>query len=238
MPGHQLGHHSQPQNVSTDILGTLGCKAIPSSIRLARHQVAAMPRPRLRRELCDCRDCVDGLAVQPVAEQKHAAALLDPPPKCVVLYGDSFLALPTDCRNDDDNTQDTEPRRAAQGQPADSLDAAHCPHLDRLAQDGCSGFVAMRASAGARALTSSWLQPSPPRLLLPCSSTESTSRLRHAGLPPSGVEALQQLFGGEGGAPQKPASIADRWLGVCSHVTCHRWCNMPDKGVLVPSSSC
>ena len=111
-----------------------------------------MPRPRLRRELCDCRDCVDGLAVQPLADEKHAAALLDPPPKCVVLFGSSFLALPTEGIVDDGITQATEPHSAAQGQPADSLDAAVCPHLDRLAQDGCSGFVAMHATAGARAL--------------------------------------------------------------------------------------
>ena len=187
-----------------------------------------MPRPRLRRELCDCRDCVDGLAFPLLAEQKHAAALLDPPPKCVVLYGDSFLALSTDCA-DDAVSHDIEPRSAAQGQPADSLDAARCPHLDRVAQDGCSGFVAMRASEGTRVQMSSWLQTSPPRVLLPWSSTASASCLRHAGVPKHGVEALQQLFGGQGGTPQNPATIADRWSHIRSHLACHRGCDAPDK---------
>ena len=108
-----------------------------------------MPRPKLRREPCDCRDCVDAHDAQPLADQKHPAALLDPPPKCVVLIGDAFLALSTDSAADA-VTDYTEQLSVSEGQRLDSLQAADCPHMDRLAQDGCSGFVALRSSTGAR----------------------------------------------------------------------------------------
>ena len=110
-----------------------------------------MPRPRFRREPCECRDCLDVPDAQPLSGRKHAAALLDPPPKCVVVYGDAFLALPSRGAADAVHRGEDVPLSGTAGREAsqDSLQAAACPHLHRVARDGCSGFVALPAPAGA-----------------------------------------------------------------------------------------
>ena len=178
----------------------------------------------MRREPCDCRDCVDGPDAQPLPGQKHAAALLDPPPKCVVVLADGFLALSSGDAKDASRRGDeaSEPVSAGRRAPQDTLQVAACPHLHRLAQDGCSGFVALPRSTGAA-----------PCLLLLLFTAQERSQLSHihamsmhcrAGTPVHGVEALQLLFGGgavPANAVRTAGSIADR----CSHILAMTSCN-------------
>lgn len=127
-----------------------------------------MPRPKFRREPCDCLDCAYPDAAAVPASSSHASAIMDPPPKCLILFGEGLLqqaGLRAISRGEPDPGSDGGPVSAT-GDPRGlvlgsgglaqdhsmqtSLDAAVCPHLDALARDGCSGFVALRESpAGA-----------------------------------------------------------------------------------------
>ncbi len=103
-----------------------------------------MPRKRLRREPCDCRDCVDPLRDVGVsrADVRHAAALQDPPPKCLVVFGDGVL-LPIAAGNSSAECSIFSPPDAGETGAATAADSAH-PHLDGLARDGCSGLLALQ----------------------------------------------------------------------------------------------
>lgn len=85
-----------------------------------------MPRPRFKREPCDCIDCTDPLRTTPPADQdvRHSAALQDPPPKCLVIFADGAVLA------------------ASAGT---TLYDASCPHLDGIARDGCCGMLAVQS---------------------------------------------------------------------------------------------
>ena len=111
-----------------------------------------MPRPRFRREPCDCLDCVYPRASTVPTSSDHAAAVLDPPPKCIILFGEGFLQQAPQ-RGGPAPNDSTVPvagalERQATGGPSlgahTSLDVAVCPHLDGVARDGCTGLVALR----------------------------------------------------------------------------------------------
>mmetsp|Transcript_21239 Transcript_21239/g.63938 ORF Transcript_21239/g.63938 Transcript_21239/m.63938 type:complete len:423 (-) Transcript_21239:224-1492(-) len=100
-----------------------------------------MPRKRFRREPCDCRDCVDPLRSDDPSEVdvRHAAALQDPPPKCLIIFGDGAL-LPAPPGSHDSfivSGLADETESMAEGERA-------YPHLDGLARDGCSGLLALQ----------------------------------------------------------------------------------------------
>lgn len=111
-----------------------------------------MPRLKFRRELCECLDCVYPRATGVPASSTHAAAVMDPPPKCVILFGEGLLQQAVQGRDSPTGTG-TEMEAGTFEQPATgspsqevqtSLDTALCPHLDGVARDGCSGLVALR----------------------------------------------------------------------------------------------
>ena len=118
----------------------------------AEQPTATMPRPKFRREPCECLDCLYPRATAVPASSNHAAAVMDPPPKCVILIGEGFLQQATQgsvpSTNDSTGTLAGTLERPATGSPSQgaetSLDAAMCPHLDGVARDGCSGLVALR----------------------------------------------------------------------------------------------
>ncbi len=122
---------------SSHIAGSPGLQATPHTLNPLLH--FAMPRPRFRRELCDCLDCVDPSRRVDPAEQavRHSAALQDPPPKCLIVFADGTL-LPAS-------------QEAGPPGTVTSLNRAHHPHLDGMARDGCSGLLAVQSPAAGAA---------------------------------------------------------------------------------------
>lgn len=118
----------------------------------AEQPTATMPRPKFRREPCECLDCLYPSATAVPASSNHASAVMDPPPKCIIIIGEGFLQQATQgsvpSTNDSTGTAAGHLELAATGSPSQgaetSLDAAMCPHLDGVAMDGCSGLVALR----------------------------------------------------------------------------------------------
>ena len=111
-----------------------------------------MPRKKFRREPCDCRDCVTPLYSDEIWQVpgQHFAAMQDPPPKCLVIFGDGAL-LPAPSGSSDSTIilQDPdEEARAAAGVMSDH------PHLDGLARDGCSGLLALQLTSATGELLS------------------------------------------------------------------------------------
>lgn len=81
-----------------------------------------MPRPRLRREPCDCLDCREPAGG--AAPASAAIARQEPPPKSLVLCLSRALV-------------------------PGALQEAHTPHLDALVGAGWAGLLACRADGPA-----------------------------------------------------------------------------------------
>lgn len=88
---------------------------------------------------------------------RHAAALQDPPPKCLIIFGDGAL-LPAPPGSHDSfivSGLADETESMAEGERA-------YPHLDGLARDGCSGLLALQQplTAGEANLSDFSTEPS------------------------------------------------------------------------------
>ena len=102
-----------------------------------------MPRKRFQREPCDCKDCLEAMSIEntSVPGSTQAAALQQPPPKSLIVFGDgALLPRPSSDRSALDRLDELPSTLCT------SLDDAVHHHLDGLARDGCSGLLAVQSS--------------------------------------------------------------------------------------------
>lgn len=96
----------------------------------------------MRRIDCDCRQCALPKDPHALYSALHVAlARQDPPPKSFILAIDSAVVSTSE---DDEAT---------------SLDEQDCPHIDSIAREGCTGFLAICPEANRGTLLEQLLGP-------------------------------------------------------------------------------